>query len=135
VDLFKDIKLSFKLDNLDFDYFKLLIVLNLSYIDEESKYTIKIGVLSKTENLAFKVLLKDFNNLLSKKFNAKAEVLSEKNLHTYDLIISNIHDQFSDGMSTTIFKFTYLGVEYDLNNLTEILNNIEKEKIENLRLG
>lgn len=135
IDLFKNMNLSFKLDNFDFDYFKLLIVLNLSYIDEESKYNIKIGVLSKTENLSLKILLKNFNNLLRKKFNAKAEVFSEKNLHTYDLIISNIHDQFSDDISTNIFKFTYLGVEYDLNNLTEILNNIEKEKIENLKFS
>ncbi|EJT5933860.1 helix-turn-helix domain-containing protein [Clostridium perfringens] len=135
LDLFRDIKLSFKLNNLDFDYFKLLIVLNLSYIDEESKYTIKIGVLSKTENLALKILLKEFNTLLRKRFNAKAEIFSEKNLDAYDLIITNIHDHFSDSISNNIFKFTYLGVEYDLNNLTEVLNNIEKEKIENFKLG
>ena len=132
--LFKDIQLIFKLDNLDFEYFKFLIVLNLSYIDEESKYTIKIGVLSKTENLALKILLKDFNNLLTKRFNAKAEVFSEKNSHNYDLIITNINDHFLNGISSHIFRFTYLGVEYDLNKLTNLLNTIEKEKIQTLEL-
>lgn len=134
INLFKDINLCFKLNNLDFDYFKLLITLNLSYIYEESKYTIKIGVLSKTENLSFKILLKNFNNLLSKKFNIKTEVFSENNIEKYDLVISNINGQFSGNLSTNIFKFTYLGVEYDFNNLTEVLNNIEEEKINNLKL-
>lgn len=133
--LFKEIKSYFPLSNLNFKYFKLLMVLNLSYINEESKYTIKIGILSKTESSILKILLKDFNSILIKKFNVQTEIFSEKNLNEYDLIVSNIDDVLPCSISTKIFKFTYLGVKYDLYNLIKVLNNIEKEKLKILNFN
>lgn len=133
INLFENIQKHFKWYDLDLEYFKLLITLNLSYINEESNYTIKIGVLSKTEDLILKILLRDFNDFLKRKFNATAEIFSKKNLYNYDLILTNIHDHFLDGINIPIYRFTCLGVKYDLDNIIKFLNIIEKEKIQNIK--
>ncbi|CEQ29807.1 Mga helix-turn-helix domain [[Clostridium] sordellii] len=141
--LFKNIQSYFNLNYFDFDCFKFLIVLNLSilnednkyqFIDKTNKYTLKIGVLSKTDNLVLEIKIREFNNFLKRRFNAKAEIFYEENLNSYDLIITNMHDKFLDGLTINVFRYTYLGIEYDSKNLIEALNSIEKERIKKLEM-
>ncbi|MCX0408754.1 M protein trans-acting positive regulator (MGA), partial [Clostridium perfringens] len=123
--------LLLKLHNLDGynksndEFFKLVIIITLSYINGKTKNTINIGILSYNEDFVLIPKIIRLNDYLRKKFDINIEIYNKNK--NYDLVISNIisnSDKLSNNYRKTYF-FTNLDGEYDLNNIVEILNEID----------
>ncbi|ALG48152.1 MAG: helix-turn-helix domain-containing protein [Clostridium perfringens] len=123
--------LLLKLHNLDGynksndEFFKLVIIITLSYINGKTKNSINIGILSYNEDFVLIPKIIRLNDYLRKKFDINIEIYNKNK--NYDLVISNIisnSDKLSNNYRKTYF-FTNLDGEYDLNNIVEILNEID----------
>ena len=105
------------------EFFKLVIIITLSYINGKTKNSINIGILSYNEDFVLIPKIIRLNDYLRKKFDINIEIYNKN----YDLVISNIisnYDKLSNNYRKTYF-FTNLDGEYDLNNIVEILNEID----------
>lgn len=109
----------------NYEYFKILILLILNNINGKTKNQISIGVVSYKEDLVLVCKIKNLINFLRKKFDVYIEMYNENK--KYDLVISGINKKF-ESLSNNyerIYFFTNLDGIYDLNNISELLKEID----------
>ena len=126
------IQCSYKIKyNINPEYFKLCIILTLNYLNGISKHSITIGVLSRKENLVLNTTLDYLKKFLRRKFDVIVEVYDEYKKELYDLIITDFNAPYIPKNYNNIYICSNLAILYDLNNIVNILNTIEKTKVDN----
>lgn len=115
----------------DPDYFKLCIILTLNYLNGVSKHSLTIGILSRIDSLILNTTIDYLRKFLRRKFDVIVEVYNEHKKENYDLLITNFDPKYIQKNYNNIYIFSNLAIQYDLNNIVKILNEIEKTKFEN----
>ena len=114
----------------DPDYFKLCIILTLNYLSGVSKHSLTIGILSRIDSLILNTTIDYLRKFLRRKFDVIVEVYDEHKQENYDLVITNFHPNYIPKNYNNIYIFSNLAIQYDLNNIVKMLNEIEKTKFE-----
>ncbi|MDM0461302.1 helix-turn-helix domain-containing protein [Clostridium perfringens] len=114
----------------DPDYFKLCIILTLNYLSGVSKHSLNIGILSRIDSLILNTTIDYLRKFLRRKFDVIVEVYDEHKQENYDLVITNFDPNYIPKNYNNIYIFSNLAIQYDLNNIVKILNEIEKTKFE-----
>ena len=114
----------------DPDYFKLCIILTLNYLSGVSKHSLTIGILSRIDSLILNTTIDYLRKFLRRKFDVIVEVYNEYKKENYDLVITNFDPNYIPKNYNNIYIFSNLAIQYDLNNIVKMLNEIEKTKFE-----
>ncbi|MFR1316487.1 MAG: hypothetical protein ACLSBN_12485, partial [Clostridium perfringens] len=114
----------------DPDYFKLCIILTLNYLSGVSKHSLTIGILSRIDSLILNTTIDYLRKFLRRKFDVIVEVYDEYKKENYDLVITNFDPNYIPKNYNNIYIFSNLAIQYDLNNIVKMLNEIEKTKFE-----
>lgn len=109
------------------NYFRLCILLILININKKTKFQICIGLACNNDFFYLLPNLKDTLNFLNKKFDVFIEEYNSNS--RYDLVITNLNLDFLSKNYDYIYLITNLEIEYDFYNLSNLLNEIERNKI------
>ncbi|MGJ0700693.1 helix-turn-helix domain-containing protein, partial [Clostridium perfringens] len=110
--------------------FKLCIILTLNYLSGVSKHSLTIGILSRIDSLILNTTIDYLRKFLRRKFDVIVEVYNEYKKENYDLVITNFDPNYIPKNYNNIYIFSNLAIQYDLNNIVKMLNEIEKTKFE-----